>query len=181
MKNIKRLFAVLAVGLIISGCGVDEVVKGTLDSMVESLTSGMDKKYTTLSPFKIDIPDNGVVRMKVNADTTTDVKNVAVAIYASHERIGDLKLTLVSPLGTSVVLMENIGGNNELKEAIGFRDNASNSLSDYPSATTTYKPQENLSAFTGENPNGDWELIVEDTQNGKVGKTTGFSIWLDLD
>ncbi len=82
-------------------------------------------------------------------------------VRGNHSFIGDLIMSLISPNGTEVVLVdENCGPNEDFD--LSFDDNA---LSNVPCPYDdggTYLPAQSLSAFTGQEANGKWVLRIED-------------------
>jgi len=111
-------------------------------------------------------------------DATVGNTNAAM----DHTFIGDLIFRLTSPLGTSVVLVNRRGGT---------RENICNTLLDddggFPALSTVtstsgqflsgnFTPDNPLSAFDGQNPNGTWTLNVSDNAGIDVGSMRRFSL-----
>lgn len=115
----------------------------------------------------------------------------ATTVGIDHTWVGDLTLTLISPGGTRVKLMNRPGG--VLNSGINF----CNTLLDdeslgpwiqiiFPSGpvplgppyTGTFKPALPLAAFKGQNANGAWRLNVADGFGGDTGRVRSFSIIL---
>lgn len=109
--------------------------------------------------------------------TITDVK--VVDLTGNHTWVNDLTIKLESPSGTSVVLMDQICG-NENNFDIEFSDAGIPHLGIPcpPTDGMTYQPEDPLSAFFGENPQGTWTLIVEDAaqQDGGSLQSWGLEI-----
>lgn len=80
-----------------------------------------------------------------------------------HTYMGDLKFTLRSPEGKSVTLFDGKTCAGEDGIDIEFDDDASSVVScgDWLSGGT-FRPQQALSEFNGQNPNGDWMLTIFD-------------------
>lgn len=100
------------------------------------------------------------------------VADVNIGIRLSHSYRGDLRLYLVSPTGTVVTLVENVGGtqNNlnvlfDSASATSITTHTSNndSATSGPPYQRTFAPQQSLSAFNGQNANGVWQLRICDS------------------
>jgi len=100
-----------------------------------------------------------------------------------HSFVGDLTLTLTSPAGTSVVLMNRPGGignsgNNFCQTVLD--DTAATSIESLTSVdapfTGTYMPDSPLAGFRGETANGTWKLQAQDFYQGDTGNIRAFSI-----
>lgn len=117
----------------------------------------------------------------------TDVLIDQVSLIIDHPWVADLKLSLLSPDGTETTLTENHGigkadyGSTEdiiCVQALYFNDLACSFLDEfnYP-YTGFYIPDEPLSIFNnGQNPNGQWKLMVCDRVQGDVGHLIHFEI-----
>lgn len=117
----------------------------------------------------------------------------AVIADLTHPNPQDIKAQLVSPSGTSVVLMSSAGGANAVDRVrLTFDDSAAAAIPsgaqittgahrpfDYsPGALPAPAPSTNisstgLSALNGTNPNGTWSLYVIDTATGSTGAISG--------
>lgn len=103
----------------------------------------------------IVIPDNRRqgVEDTIRLDDEATVVRVAVQVDISHTFIGDLRVTLVSPAGTEVVLHDRTGASaNDIKR--GF--------------DVTSTPV--LAQLSGESVAGDWVLLVQDLARLDVGR-----------
>jgi subtilisin-like proprotein convertase family protein len=110
------------------------------------------------------IPDNDSqgVRATVSFSETEELAtDIKVSIDLSHTYISDLKITLTSPSGVSVVL----------HDGTGYSSN--NIVGVYP---TDLSAEEDLSIFNGEELNGDWTLSVVDSVGSDVGVLNSTSI-----
>jgi subtilisin-like proprotein convertase family protein len=103
--------------------------------------------------------------------TISDVN--VTQIKGEHDVLNDLRVSLVSPAGTTVKLFENICGNVSTFN-FGLNDESPFSIACPPLNGYSYKPQESLTAFIGENTVGDWTLKVDvidpDGQGGTIEK-----------
>jgi subtilisin-like proprotein convertase family protein len=120
---------------------------------------------------------------KINGSSCTTTAG-ATTVGLDHTWVGDLVVTLTSPQGKTVSLIDRIGiGNNSGNNFCNTRldDEATGlSVQDLVTAdaphTGTFKPATPLSSFDGENPNGTWVLNVSDRAGGDVGSVRAFSL-----
>lgn len=114
--------------------------------------------FVSVQTSEIEITSSGVI---------TDV-NIP-KISGTHGRISDLTFELISPQGTSVILTKNIC-NSDIDFDFGFDDAAAYNEIDCPPTTgNIYTPDNNLSAFNGEDAQGIWTLKISDDVNGGAG------------
>ena len=115
------------------------------------------------------------------ATCNTTIGSTTVGL--AHTWIGDLDVTLRSPSGTTVALLNRAGGTgnsgNNLCQTV-LSDSAVNSIQNVTSAqapyTGTFKPARPLSAFAGEPANGTWTLNVADNVATDTGTVHAFSL-----
>lgn len=150
----------------------------------------------------VNIPDNNPAGVNVlisvsglNAITDMNVRlpaqfgcdatpgNVNAAI--SHTFVGDLILKLTSPAGTEVRLINRRGGTREnfcftrLDDEGGFPALSTITSQTGSSVNGSYAPDAPLSAFDGENPNGQWQLNISDNAASNTGMLRRFAFVLD--
>ena len=102
--------------------------------------------YSTIS-----IAENGLI-------TAINLNNLNI----THSYTDDLIVTLSSPSGTSVILI-NRSCDSNANIAISLDDAAATAILPYPATNNqTYRPANPLSAFNNETITGDWVLSVED-------------------
>lgn len=116
--------------------------------------------------------------LKVTRDIT--IKDLNVQVNASHSYVGDLRMTLIAPDGTKVVLFNRRGGNGDGLNNTVFDDEGTNSIyrGTAPFAGS-FKPEYVLSAFDGKNAKGTWQLVIEDSALLDTGSLNGWSIKVD--
>jgi subtilisin-like proprotein convertase family protein len=108
----------------------------------------------------------------------------ATTIGLDHEWVGDLVVTLTSPHGTTVTLMNRPGnglennGHNFCNTVLD--DSATSSIQNIVTSGAPYsgsfKPSDPLAAFNGENGNGMWILKVADLEGFDTGNIRAFSL-----
>jgi subtilisin-like proprotein convertase family protein len=107
----------------------------------------------------------------------------ATTVGLEHSWVGDLKISLTSPQGTTVTLMNQPGGplnsGNNFCNTL-FDDGATALIQAITVAgnpyTGLFKPVSPLAAFNGENGNGTWILTVEDVADLDGGNVRAFSL-----
>lgn len=143
------------------------------------------RSFTTLScvssvasiPVSISIPDDNSVGIQsvinINRLDNLVIGETSVFLRSTHERSGDLSITLTSPAGTVVQLaapndcdLEDL--NVTFDENGGpFTCSVDTGLSGY---SGIIKPSGDLFDFNDETINGDWVLTVVDTEASNVGR-----------
>ena len=115
----------------------------------------------------------------------------STTVGLDHDWIGDLIITLESPSGTTVTLVDRMGttdpgfvgnsGNNFCQTVLD--DEGSNPIESASSTTQpftgTYTPNNPLSVFDGEDPNGIWTLRATDHAAANVGNIRAFSLVIE--
>lgn len=134
---------------------------GTISETATSCTSPMVRSFTVAA----------------NAQVT----DVNIGVQLTHTYRGDLRATLVSPSGTVVNLITNIGTTPDNLNVL-FDDSAAASITTHTanndSTTTappyqrTFRPQGSLASFNGEASTGTWQLTICDSLNGDNGAFT---------
>lgn len=117
---------------------------------------------TEFSTSEIEFPEEGVIQ------------SVEVSIDITHPYVGDLFLSLVSPEGTTVALLSNECGQSDDLEVI-FSDGGTPINCGSPT-TGIVLPEEALSAFEGEDPQGTWTLLYADGGAGDEGTLNSWAV-----
>lgn len=109
--------------------------------------------------------------------TNFTVADVNLGILLSHTYRSDLRITLTSPVGTTVQIMTNVGGAADNLNVL-FDDEASAAISSHgvddttgavPPYLRTFRPTAALTAFDGQNAQGTWTMVICDSVNADVG------------
>jgi subtilisin-like proprotein convertase family protein len=103
-----------------------------------------------------------------------------------HTWVGDVIIKLTSPGGTTVTLVDRIGvpastfGNsgNNFCQAVLDDQGAFPPIENFAGQPVSgnFSPNNPLSAFNGQNPNGTWTLNVSDAATGDTGNVRAFSL-----
>jgi subtilisin-like proprotein convertase family protein len=143
----------------------------------------------------VPIPDSGGGAITSTIDVsglTGTIWDVNALTFITHTWNADLQFTIQSPSGTVVTLSSNNGGSNDnVFNGTVWDDQASPGgqvpydttpglVTDNPYvngvAATPLAPEEGLSAFIGEDPNGTWTITVADTSAGDVGTLNAWGL-----
>ena len=122
----------------------------------------------------------GTLTVTVDVTSTEPIVDLDVYLDILHTCVDDLTVTLTSPVGTAVVLVERDGENGDDLDRVVMDDEAALSISsltasDWPFAGP-YAPQSPLSAFDGEVPAGTWTLEIEDSAPGDSGELLDWAL-----
>jgi subtilisin-like proprotein convertase family protein len=98
------------------------------------------------------------------AGPSPSITDVNVFVNIDHTYVGDLTLTVISPLGTEVELVDGEGASGDDFAGTLFDDEAANPIwAGDPPFSGVFRPEfDLLSAFDGESPDGTWTLRIED-------------------
>lgn len=115
------------------------------------------------------------------AGANTFLYKIEVQTTITHTFAGDLDITLQSPAGTVVTLTtDNGGSNDDVFAGTVWTDSAGDAVTDHVYANATLAsplvPEEAMSAFYGEDPNGLWTLTISDDATGDTGSLSAWSV-----
>lgn len=97
------------------------------------------------------------------SDIDSNIKSVRVKLNIDHSYTADLSISLISPDNQRLSLVTNTGGSGDNFRETVFDDSASSNISDGRAPFTgTFKPNESLSLFEGQQANGQWTLEIRD-------------------
>ncbi len=107
------------------------------------------------------------------------VKKVFLNLNITHTYDGDLTLSLVSPLGTSVAVSSNNGSGGDNYTNTTFDDACPTPVTSGTAPFNgCYQPEVLLSALNNQASNGTWQLQVADGAGGDVGSLTAWTLTL---
>jgi subtilisin-like proprotein convertase family protein len=130
-----------------------------------------EKTYEETSPGSFIVGSNE--SSIVVSGAATVIAKVTVKLTILHQSTDDLELTVQSPMSTQVLLSDrNRGDSGDNYTDTVFDDSATTPIADISNVspfTGTFKPEQLLSTFNGEDANGTWKLlIVDDGINGSA-------------
>ncbi|MBK6267287.1 proprotein convertase P-domain-containing protein [Marivirga sp. S37H4] len=141
-------------------------------------TQNIDCVNTTSDNVPVEIPTSvATVESTLLIEDSGEIEMLSVKnLIGTHTYISDLVISLRSPMGTEVVLMDKVCGSEE-NFNISFSDQADDSsIPCPPTDEGTYQPATPLSVFNGENMQGEWTLIVEDVANQDGGQLENWDL-----
>lgn len=160
-------------------------------SFTTALTLCAAPRAATGLPTTISAQGTPTVNSTVTISAPGTVASVKInGLDIRHTWSGDVRATLISPAGTSVVLVDQIGvpadqfGCQDDNLLLSFSDMAPNTAAQLeatcnpvpPAASGTFQPVNPLSTFAGEPASGVWTLRVQDFVNQDGGSLEAWSI-----
>lgn len=127
-------------------------------------------------------PSSNMYTFPVTGLVKATITNISVRVNIEHDSISELSATLTAPDGTTAVLFIQPGqGCTDPNIQITLDDDAFNSYGDLlsacsglsPAISGMYEPNQFLSIFDGQDPNGDWTLTISDLEAGTGGTLLG--------
>jgi len=148
---------------------LDENDNGILDSTLGITVFSAD--------IPQDISDLAIVKSDLQFSGLSSIVDIDVMIDITHTYNGDLDVFLISPTGTRVELFTDVGGFTQNFQGTIFDDDAPISITAGTGPFIgSYRPEQPLSTFNGENPNGIWTLEIKDDANTDFGVLNAWSI-----
>ena len=150
-----------------------------LQEAVHPRPNPLDQIYTSTDVPR-DIPDGpgGIATSILEIPDGTTINDLNVMVSINHTWIRDLRISLIAPNNTEVVLLRLFPGDSIQNMADCWFDDEAGTLIDngLPPFTGYYRPQHPLSAFDGLSAQGTWSLRVEDEFLLDVGQIVGWAI-----
>jgi subtilisin-like proprotein convertase family protein len=116
--------------------------------------------------------------VKVSIDGANCASNAGTGI--EHTFVGDLQISLQSPSGQRILIINRVGGSGRNFCQVVLDDAAPVSIqtvnSDQEPFTGTWRPNRPLGGFHGENANGNWTLFAQDLAGQDVGTIRAWTI-----
>ena len=151
----------------------------------------LDKHRGTLAFTTTTFPSTDTPLALPDVTTTTSTLTVApiagnptvvsvrVGLNLTHTFDSDLRITLIAPNNTQVVLSNRNGGGGQNYTGTFFDDSASTAIAaGTPPFTGSFRPESPLSAFAGGPASGTWRLQIEDLANVDVGTLLNWTLEL---
>lgn len=142
-------------------------------------TAGTPTQYIATDVPKT-IPDQntaGIASLLSIADTGITYDVDVHLDEVSHTYDGDLGFSLTSPAGTAVTLVSRRGSSGDGYLETVLDDSASAAISSGSAPFTgRFKPEESLSAFNGQSPEGTWTLNAADHAAQDTGELVNWSL-----
>ena len=133
-------------------------------------------------PITIDAASPNIVTSNLTISDIGLITDINITnLNITHSYISDLEITLESPNGTRINVIDNIcGGQDDI--ILGLDDEASNSSFPCPPTNgANYQPSFSLSGFDGLEMNGTWILEINDTFSADGGSLNSWGIEIEYD
>jgi subtilisin-like proprotein convertase family protein/V8-like Glu-specific endopeptidase len=163
-----------------SGTGAYEI------SVEHQADAGGDGDHDTFSnDNSMEISDVGRDRVvsTINVSGMTgSIADLNVEVDIQHTYNSDLRLVLVAPDRTRIILVNRQGGSENNFEQTLFDQQASKHINrgDAP-FRGSYRPAQSLDQLNGLNPNGRWRLVVIDMVDQDGGSLDSWTLEIDTD
>jgi VCBS repeat-containing protein len=121
----------------------------------------------------------------INVSDALVITDVNVGLNISHTWVGDVQVTLTSPGGTTLTLVDRVGypfpnalcGRSSNHITTTLDDSAATPVENSnPPTGPTYSPNQPLSGLNGQTANGTWTLTVRDFSLGVTGTINSWSL-----
>jgi len=108
---------------------------------------------------------------------TRQILDLNIKFDITHEFDQDLKISLIGPDNTTIVLVNSRGSNGQNFTNTILNDEAANSITTASAPFTgTFRPEQNLGAFDGKVAAGRWTIVVQDQRNLNSGFLNSWSL-----
>ncbi|HEX3601183.1 MAG TPA: proprotein convertase P-domain-containing protein, partial [Lacipirellulaceae bacterium] len=135
----------------------------------------------TVSVSSTDVPrlifDSLTTYSTISVTGLHSINDLDVFLDIAHTFDSGLQVFLTSPNGTRVHLFGGVGGSGDNFMSTTLDDEAATGIGDgIAPFDGSFRPQELLSAFDGQDPNGIWTLEVSDTLSAGFGVLNNWSL-----
>lgn len=133
-----------------------------------------------------DLPDNDPLGITASLSVpwpALPLTRVGVRIdELRHTYVGDLRLSLVAPDGTRLMLVDRVGNDSDDFYRTEFRDDAAAPIAAGAGPFTgAFRPDQSLAALSGRLSSGEWALNAADLASGDVGTLYAWALELCAD
>ena len=122
------------------------------------------------------IQDNGITISPLTVNDSFTLSDVNVTVDITHQFLGNLTISLISPSGTEVFLKADDYCGSQSSIHVTFNDEAAANYNCV--VTTSAKPVGSLSNFDTQNSAGEWKLKIIDDTAGATGTLNSWSLGL---
>jgi gliding motility-associated-like protein len=177
MKTIRlfKVFLLLFIFSVSANATTDANDKGETKKQTTETTAMTSCADFVSANTPLVLPDTGAVTTEdvISVPNEISIEDMTVTITIQHTWNNDLDINLVSPSGTSILIMDGdtCAGNEDDIDVI-LNDTfpiATCSPGSVPAISGSVAPSQPLAGFNGENTIGDWTLVIDDAFNGDGG------------
>ncbi len=119
----------------------------------------------------------GTASSFIDIADTRQILDINIKLDITHSFDQDLKISLIGPDNTTVVLVNSRGGNGQNFTNTIFDDEGTISItSGFAPFTGVFRPEQILGAFDGGTATGRWTLVVQDQRNLNSGFLNSWSL-----
>lgn len=123
----------------------------------------------------------GVITSEIQVTDLREILDANVQVRIQHTFMSDLRVTLISPSGTEVVLSNRRGGSEANMTPTLFDDEAPQDIADGDAPFAgTFRPDESLGQVDGQTALGTWTLKIEDLSGTNFGFLDGWRLDLHV-
>jgi subtilisin-like proprotein convertase family protein len=144
-----------------------------------TFTHTIDNNVYLSPPRPVAIPRQGSMTSAIAIAGNVSIGQLAIELNVLHPSVGDLKVTLIAPNGTQIVLVDHRGGANPDFVRTILADGATTpvgtALAPY---NGDFQPEEALGGLTGTSARGTWKLRIEDTGTGAAGALLSWRLYV---
>jgi subtilisin family serine protease/subtilisin-like proprotein convertase family protein len=123
----------------------------------------------------------GTTTATITVPDTRQIIDVNVKIDLAHTFDGDLRISLIDPRGTEVLLVDRRGSNGDNFTNTIFDDEATQSITGgFAPFTGSFRPEGSMGNFDGHTANGNWTLKIVDAAPLNSGQLNAWSLTFTL-
>ena len=141
---------------------IDYLVEITCNSYSDSPTIAITDNSSSFDETTITIPEN------------VTISDVNISVDIEHTWLGDLLITLLSPAGTELKLIDRDCSSFENLE-VTFDDSGTTKICNSPT-TGLILPEESLAVLKGELSTGQWTIRINDNEAQDTGILSNWSV-----
>ena len=161
--------------------GIDTDCDGLDDGQELDIGGGPPQLLSDGPGTVVTLVDDGTATAtRTISSASTSIVDLNVELSITHTWVSDLDVSLTSPGGTTITLFSAVGGMDANFTATVLDDEATTDIASGSAPFTgSFVPTGALSAFDGEDPNGDWILTILDMAASDTGTLDEW--WLEFE
>lgn len=133
--------------------------------------------FSVASTQQVAIPDRRTITSKLVVNRDVRIADLNVMVNLTHTYDSDLQITLTSPSGKTITLVNRRGGSGDNFNSTLFDDEATRSITSGSAPFSgSYRPESALSAYDTLSGLGTWTLTISDLATRDTGTLRGWSL-----